>query len=200
LSIFNGEYGYTKVTLEGYNDFSLSRRFSITNSTNAGMIDGMYPSQAGLFISPSERWVFSDFGSFIGHRLFLDQDFSGGLAGYIDNDLSGKYLFSTRVDLNVNLLNSYKAQIEPIFLLFFLEGAKLWQSIHVAQADRFTFLDAGVGLKLIGLDIDIPLWKNHKIVKNGTNCIVQPDNQLAFNSFLLRIDLTYYLKFAMEMK
>jgi hypothetical protein len=200
LNVFDGKYNYTKVTIEGYNDFPISRRLSITNYTNAGMIDGTYPLQAGLFISPSERTIFSDFGSFVGYRYFLDQNYSGGLAGYIDENLSGQYLFSTRVDININLLNSPKGQIEPLFAKIFFEGAKLWQFKNVLQSDNFAFLDAGIGLKLIGVDIDLPLWKNYNIVKDGTNFSIQPDNRLVFNSVLFRLDLTYALKFALEMK
>lgn len=200
LNVFDGEYYYTKVTLEGYNDFPISRRFSITNYTNAGIIDGTYPLQAGLFLSPSAGVVYSDFGSFVGHRYYYDQTFSGGLAGYIDDNLSGRYLFSTRVDFSINLLNSYKTKIEPIFLLVFFEGAKLWQSTNNSQPDRFGLLDGGIGIKLLGLELDIPLWKNYNIIKDGPNISIQPNNRLDFNSVFLRIDLTYAYKVALEMK
>ena len=200
LNIFDGEYDYTKVTLEGYNDFPISRRFSFTNYTNTGMINGIYPSQAGLFISPSKRIIYSDFGSFVGHRYFNDQLFSGGLAGYIDENLSGRYIVSTRVDLNINILTTTKDIIEPRFVKIFFEGAKIWQSKNVLQSDNFAFLDAGVGIKLLGFEVDFPLWKNYNIVKDGTNFSIQPDNRLAFNSVLVQFDLTYIYKFALEMK
>jgi len=164
------------------------------------MIEGTYPSQTGLFISPAERSIFSDFGSFVGYRYFLDQNISGGLAGYADENLLGRYLLSTRVDLNINLLNSPNGQIEPLFAKLFFEGAKLWQSNNDFQSDRFVFLDAGVGIKLIGVDIDFPLWKNYNVIKNGNNFSIQPDNRLALNSVLFRFDLTYALKYALEMK
>jgi 3',5'-cyclic AMP phosphodiesterase CpdA len=200
LNILDGKYDYTKITLEGYNDIPLSRRFSITNYTNAGMIHGTYPSQTGLFLSPSERIIYSDFGCFAGYRYFLDQAFSGGLAGYIKENLSGRYLLSTRIDFNVNFLNSPKGQIEPLFMTVFFEGAKLWQSQNNSAGDRVVFIDAGIGIKLIGVDIDLPLWKNYIVTKDGINLSVHPDNRLAFNSILVRFDLTYYLKFALEMK
>ncbi|RPI01634.1 MAG: M1 family peptidase [Ignavibacteriae bacterium] len=200
LNILDGKYDYTKITIEGYNDIPLSRRFSITNYTNAGMIHGTYPAQTGLFISPSGRTIYSDFGCFVGYRYFLDQAFSGGLAGYINENLSGRSLLSTRFDINVNLLNSPKGQIEPLFIKVFFEGAKLWRLKNNSQDDRFVFFDAGIGIKLIGVDLDLPLWKNYKVVHDGMNVSIHPDNRLAFNSILVRFDLTYYLQFALEMK
>jgi len=82
----------------------------------------------------------------------------------------------------------------------FFEGAKIWQSKNVLQSDNFAFLDAGVGIKLLGFEVDFPLWKNYNIVKDGTNFSIQPDNRLAFNSVLVQFDLTYIYKFALEMK
>jgi hypothetical protein len=129
-----------------------------------------------------------------------EQTFSGELAGYINEILSGQYLLSDRFDFNINILNSSKGEIEPWFLKIFFEAAKLWKSSNNFQSDRFTFLDAGIGMKLIGLDFAFPLWKNYSVEKNGTGFIIRPDNRLSFNSVLVRIDLTYILKFILEMK
>jgi hypothetical protein len=200
LNVLGGEYDYTKVTVEGYNDVPLSRRFSVTDYVSAGMIDGRHPRQAELFLSPSNRVIYSDFGSFVGHRFFYEPDFSGGLAGYINKNLSGQYLLSNRIDLNINILNSPKGKIEPWYLKVFFEAAKLWKSSNDFQSDRFAFLDAGIGMKLLGLDVALPLWKNYNIAKDGTDFIIQPDNRLALNSVLVRLDLTYYVKLVLEMK
>ncbi len=200
LSALGGEYNYTKITIEGYNDIPLSRRFSLTNYISTGMIEGTNPRQSSLFLSPSNRYIYSEFGSFVGYRFLYEQTFSGELAGYINEILSGQYLLSDRFDFNINILNSSKGEIEPWFLKIFFEAAKLWKSSNNFQSDRFTFLDAGIGMKLIGLDFAFPLWKNYSVEKNGTGFIIRPDNRLSFNSVLVRIDLTYILKFILEMK
>jgi hypothetical protein len=195
-----GLYDYSKITASGYNDFAITNRLSLTTNINAGVIEGMFPLQTGLFLSPTGRFVFSDFGSFAGHRLYYDQMFSGGLAGYINENLTGRYLLSARVEWNINILNHPKIPIEPLFVNFFIEGAKLWKSKNGYQTDRSLFLDAGFGFKIVGFTVLFPLWKNFQVVKNEKGDFLQSDNKIEFNSILMTADLTYLYKYALEMK
>jgi hypothetical protein len=197
--VFGSEFDYTKSTLQGYNDFTLSRRLSITNYSSAGMIAGSYLPQTALFLSPSNKIIYSDFGSFVGHRYYYDETFSGGLVGYFNENLSGKYLFSCRTDININVF-TFPKMIEPFFIKIFGEAGKLWQSENDFQSDHLTFWDAGIGLKFFGLDFAFPLWRNYRLENNGSGYEIVSDNKIRFNSFLMRIDLTYYLKLGWEMK
>lgn len=199
IKTFGGEYDYTKVTLEGYNDFIVSRRFSITNFISAGMLEGTYPRQAALFLSPTDKIMFSDFGSWVGHRYFYEKTFSGGLAGYVNENLNGKYLLTVRTDLNIQTY-MFHSVIEPFFLKIFFEAGKLWKSDNDFQSDHFIFFDGGIGFKWIGLDFAFSLWRNFKVENNGTDIVIKPDNRLAFNSFIFRFDLTYMYKMALGMK
>jgi hypothetical protein len=196
---FDGDYNYTKLTLESCNDFLLSRRFSITNYINAGIIGGDYPRQKSLFISPANKIEYTDFGSWAGHRYYYEKDFSSGLAGYVNNNINGRYLISLKTDVNIQTY-MFHSVIEPFFLKVFFETAKLWKSVNVFQSDRQTFYDLGVGFKWIGIDLSLCLFKNHDIINDGTKFRITSDNRLKFNSFILRLDLTYMYQMALGMK
>ncbi len=196
--LFSGGYDYTKITLETTQDFPISYRLTLANTINFGVIYGNdYPLQESLSLSPNDALGFADLGVGFGFRYKYNRRFTGKLTGYTGENLTGKYLLSSRVDMNVHM---FRFKREPFYIKIFGEIGKLWNSNNLFQMDRMTFMDGGIGLRFFGCHLFLPLWKNYEIIKMGDKCQLKHKNSFGLNGFFIELDYGYLFRVALDYK
>ncbi|HNC47683.1 MAG TPA: hypothetical protein PLH27_01745, partial [bacterium] len=190
-------YKYTKSYLEFYQNVPITRLISVENSINSGFKTGSSPLQENLFLSPNSNLISTDMGVAFGFKYLPNQNFNGKMLGYINQNLTGNEIFTSRSEVNFNL---FKVGHEPFFLKMFGEIGKFWNSENQHQTNKQNFIDSGFGLRFIGYSLMVVVWKNYNVRKVNGEHFLRKNREAKFEGIFITLDLGYLFRVGIQYK